>query len=113
MALYAQEFGPANAATIVFLHGGGVGGWMWKPQIAQLQDEYHLARAGFAGARSEHRRQTDDVTKCRSPSGGADPHPRPRRTSARGGIVVGRADHDRVVESVAGSWSIAPSPAAH
>ncbi|HSD82599.1 MAG TPA: alpha/beta hydrolase [Anaerolineae bacterium] len=42
MTLYTQEFGPANAPTIVFLHGGGVGGWMWKPQIAQLKDEYHL-----------------------------------------------------------------------
>jgi pimeloyl-ACP methyl ester carboxylesterase len=42
MTLYTQEFGPANAPTIVLLHGGGVGGWMWKPQIAQLQDEYHL-----------------------------------------------------------------------
>ena len=42
MTLYTQEFGPATAPTIVFLHGGGVGGWMWKPQIAQLQDEYHL-----------------------------------------------------------------------
>src|SRR3974390_1946208 len=42
MALYAQEFGPAHAPTIIFLHGGGVGGWMWRPQIAQLQAEYHL-----------------------------------------------------------------------
>jgi pimeloyl-ACP methyl ester carboxylesterase len=42
MTLFTQEFGPASAPTIVFLHGGGVGGWMWKPQIAQLKDEYHL-----------------------------------------------------------------------
>jgi pimeloyl-ACP methyl ester carboxylesterase len=42
MTLYTQEFGPTTAPTIVFLHGGGVGGWMWKPQIAQLKDEYHL-----------------------------------------------------------------------
>ena len=42
MTLYTQEFGAANAPPIVFLHGGGVGGWMWKPQIAQLKDEYHL-----------------------------------------------------------------------
>jgi pimeloyl-ACP methyl ester carboxylesterase len=42
MTLYTQEFGPANASTIVFLHGGGVGGWMWRPQIAALKDEYHL-----------------------------------------------------------------------
>jgi pimeloyl-ACP methyl ester carboxylesterase len=42
MTLFTQEFGPANASTIVFLHGGGVGGWMWRPQIAQLKEEYHL-----------------------------------------------------------------------
>jgi pimeloyl-ACP methyl ester carboxylesterase len=42
MTLFTQEVGPSNAPTIVFLHGGGVGGWMWKPQIAQLQNEYHL-----------------------------------------------------------------------
>ncbi len=42
MPLSSQEFGPAQAPTLVFLHGGGVGGWMWKPQIAQLKDEYHL-----------------------------------------------------------------------
>jgi pimeloyl-ACP methyl ester carboxylesterase len=42
MTLFTQEFGPTSAPTIVFLHGGGVGGWMWKPQIAQLQDEYPL-----------------------------------------------------------------------
>ena len=40
MNLYFQEFGPTNAPTIVFLHGGGVGGWMWQPQIEQLAD-YH------------------------------------------------------------------------
>ncbi len=42
MLLYTQELGPATSPTIVFLHGGGVGGWMWKPQVAQLKDEYHL-----------------------------------------------------------------------
>jgi pimeloyl-ACP methyl ester carboxylesterase len=42
MTLYTQEIGPTTAATIVFLHGGGVGGWMWKPQIASLQNDYHL-----------------------------------------------------------------------
>lgn len=42
MTLYTQELGPPTAPTIVFLHGGGVGGWMWKPQIVQLKDEYHL-----------------------------------------------------------------------
>ena len=40
MSLYFQEFGPTIAPTIVFLHGGGVSGWMWQPQIEQLRD-YH------------------------------------------------------------------------
>jgi len=40
LALYIQETGPADAPTIVFLHGGGGGGWMWQPQIEQLA-EYH------------------------------------------------------------------------
>jgi pimeloyl-ACP methyl ester carboxylesterase len=40
LALYIQESGPVTAPTIVFLHGGGGGGWMWQPQIEQL-DDYH------------------------------------------------------------------------
>lgn len=42
MTLFFKEFGRADAPTIVVLHGGGVGGWMWKPQIAQLEAGYHL-----------------------------------------------------------------------
>jgi len=38
--LYYTESGPANAHTIVFLHGGGVSGWSWQPQIKRLPD-YH------------------------------------------------------------------------
>lgn len=40
MALYVNESGPATAPTIVFLHGGGISGWMWQPQVEQLSD-YH------------------------------------------------------------------------
>ena len=39
-SLAFQAFGPDNAPTIVFLHGGGVGGWMWQPVIKHLP-EYH------------------------------------------------------------------------
>jgi pimeloyl-ACP methyl ester carboxylesterase len=38
--LYSEAFGPNNAPTIVFLHGGGAGGWMWQPVIQNLSD-YH------------------------------------------------------------------------
>jgi pimeloyl-ACP methyl ester carboxylesterase len=39
--LYFEAFGPANAPTIVFLHGGGVAGWMWRKQVEALKSEYH------------------------------------------------------------------------
>lgn len=42
MSLYVQEFGPTGAPTVVFLHGGGVAGWMWQPQIEQLNDFHCL-----------------------------------------------------------------------
>lgn len=42
MTLYAQEAGPSEARTIVFLHGGGGAGWMWKPQVVALRDEFHI-----------------------------------------------------------------------
>jgi pimeloyl-ACP methyl ester carboxylesterase len=39
--LYVLETGPSTAPTLVFLHGGGVGGWMWEPQVAEFSSEYH------------------------------------------------------------------------
>lgn len=42
MAMYSSEYGPSDAPTVVFLHGGGGAGWMWQPQIMALQRDYHL-----------------------------------------------------------------------
>ncbi len=39
--LYVRELGPANAPTLLFLHGGGGAGWMWQPQLDDLSAEYH------------------------------------------------------------------------
>ena len=41
MSLFVRESGPVSAPTIVFLHGGGVSGWSWQPQIEAFPD-YHL-----------------------------------------------------------------------
>jgi pimeloyl-ACP methyl ester carboxylesterase len=41
MGMYVQEVGPAGAPTIVLLHGGGVGGWMWRDTMA-APSEVHL-----------------------------------------------------------------------
>jgi pimeloyl-ACP methyl ester carboxylesterase len=43
MELYFKEFGPQDAPTIVFLHGGGGASWMWQPQIDRLADYHCLA----------------------------------------------------------------------
>ncbi|MBE9917780.1 alpha/beta hydrolase [Paenibacillus donghaensis] len=40
MVLKYQEYGDKNASLILFLHGGGVSGWMWDKQI-QSFTHYH------------------------------------------------------------------------
>lgn len=39
--LSVRECGPDSAPTICFLHGGGISGWMWCPQVEALQESYH------------------------------------------------------------------------
>ena len=41
MSLYCYEAGLLEAPAIVFLHGGGVSGRMWQPQVEQLAREYY------------------------------------------------------------------------
>ena len=40
MPLFCEDTGPAAAPVIVFLHGGGVSGWMWRPQVAALSPAF-------------------------------------------------------------------------
>lgn len=40
MPLYVREAGPADAPSIIFLHGGGLSSSMWQPQLERLH-EYH------------------------------------------------------------------------
>lgn len=39
--LYYEESGNKNAPAIVFIHGGGISGWMWGRQVSAFQD-YHV-----------------------------------------------------------------------
>lgn len=39
--LSVRECGASSGPTICFLHGGGISGWMWTPQVEALQDTYH------------------------------------------------------------------------
>ena len=40
MSLYTAYYGDENASAIVFLHGGGISGWMWNKQVSAFAD-YH------------------------------------------------------------------------
>jgi pimeloyl-ACP methyl ester carboxylesterase len=40
--LYTSVYGDPTHPTILFLHGGGGGGWMWQPQVEALKQDYHL-----------------------------------------------------------------------
>jgi len=40
MNLFLQEYHPECHSSIVFIHGGGIGSWMWDPQVAYFND-YH------------------------------------------------------------------------
>lgn len=40
MSLYCEEKGSKEGTPIVFIHGGGISGWMWKKQLEHFAD-YH------------------------------------------------------------------------
>ncbi|MBP2019737.1 pimeloyl-ACP methyl ester carboxylesterase [Symbiobacterium terraclitae] len=40
MSLPCHISGPASAPPILFLHGGGVSGWMWEPVVDRLSDRF-------------------------------------------------------------------------
>lgn len=42
MALYIKETGNQSSPMLVFLHGGGVSGWMWEKQVEYFKDDYYI-----------------------------------------------------------------------
>jgi len=93
MSLFVHEDGPHDAPTIVFLHGGGGAGWMWKPQIEALRDTYHILVPDLPG----QGRSTD--TGAFSMPAAAEQVARLIRERSRGGPVhlVGLSEGAQVV----------------
>jgi pimeloyl-ACP methyl ester carboxylesterase len=55
--MYVLETGEPTRPTIVLLHGGGVGGWSWRPEVERLGADYHLLVPDLP----EQGRSLDDV----------------------------------------------------
>lgn len=49
MTLFTRALGPSDAPAIVFLHGGGVSGWMWNRQVDFFRDRYRLLAPDLPG----------------------------------------------------------------
>jgi pimeloyl-ACP methyl ester carboxylesterase len=39
--LYYENYGRSDAPALVFLHGGGVAGWMWRHQVEYFKESYY------------------------------------------------------------------------
>jgi pimeloyl-ACP methyl ester carboxylesterase len=52
LVLHYEEYGDKNSTLMLFLHGGGVSGWMWDKQI-QLFHSISLRRARLTRTRAE------------------------------------------------------------
>jgi pimeloyl-ACP methyl ester carboxylesterase len=50
MTLHYQETGDSKAPAIVFIHGAGLSGWMWRQQTAYF-DDYHCVVPDLPGHR--------------------------------------------------------------
>ncbi|WP_342478740.1 alpha/beta hydrolase [Paenibacillus sp. FSL H7-0350] len=64
MAIHIQEYGDPNGDyLVVFLHGGGVSGWMWEKQVAAF-DRYHCLVPDLPG--HGFSREDKEFTICSS-----------------------------------------------
>jgi len=66
--LYYESYGSPSAKTIVFLHGGGIGGWMWREQVKVFQADYHCLVPDLP----EQGKNTDSATEPYTTEGAAD-----------------------------------------
>lgn len=53
--MHFEEYGDEDAPLLVFLHGGGVGTWMWDKQISYFSPRYHCVAIDLP----EHGRSKD------------------------------------------------------
>ena len=90
--MYYIETGEKNAPLMLFLHGGGVSGWMWDKQIQHFTS-YHCIVPDLP----EHGESKDGTTfSIKRQCGGANPFNRRKsrgKESYRHWVFVGRSNH--------------------
>ncbi len=64
MSLHVHETGHASGPSVVFLHGLGVAGWMWRDQIEALDRDFHCLSIDLPGNGESH--ETEWVTLSQS-----------------------------------------------
>ena len=48
-ALWWSTHGPDDAPVVLLLHGGGMGAWMWRDQVAALSERYRVITPDLPG----------------------------------------------------------------
>lgn len=64
MVLYYKEDGEQNEQIILFLHGGGVGGWMWDKQVQYFKEKYHCIVPDLPGHGRSNETEFISIKDC-------------------------------------------------
>jgi pimeloyl-ACP methyl ester carboxylesterase len=93
--LYYESSGPDTAKTIVFLHGGGIAGWMLREKVKAFQPRYHCLVPDMPG----QGKNTTNGTGPYTTEGAADRIADLIRSQAHGGKahVVGLSEGAQMV----------------
>lgn len=59
-----KEFGNKNKPVIIFLHGGGLSWWSWKPQIEALKEDYFIVAPIIDGHGEDYDTTFKSITNC-------------------------------------------------
>jgi pimeloyl-ACP methyl ester carboxylesterase len=64
MAVHYLVYGDSHAPLMVFLHGGGVSGWMWDKQVQYFANEYYCLVPDLPGHGASYSNTTFSIPSC-------------------------------------------------
>ncbi len=63
MTLYIRETGEQHPSVLLFIHGGGVSGWMWEEHVAYFHN-YHCIVPDLPGHGMSEAKECFSIKKC-------------------------------------------------